>query len=167
MYNFSRLGYPKPFHYKYWMYYIKISSVDEPNELVSFTIDMTMNWQDSRIFWNPATYGNISYLFMNEKKIFIVFAQPFGASEIIDNRDEEHRTAQVFFNSQITSFFSGKITTVCKMDVRDFPFDIQTCYLRFCLPYYGAQEVQIRATIYSQVHHGLHDSAMIILVCSN
>ncbi|CAD6190568.1 unnamed protein product [Caenorhabditis auriculariae] len=124
---------------------------DQPQEKVSFAVELVTFWKEPRLRWNPPEYGNIEQLYVTEKKIWTPPIQPFGSNsyEIFMNGDI--RLNIIRYNTEASGYISAKIATVCPMNVADFPFDSQVCQVRLCSPYFAIEEIRMLAEVYQAI----------------
>lgn len=66
----------------------------------------------------------------------------------MDLRDPDFRMVCVNSNGYIYDYISVRVSSSCPMNVYKFPFDYQTCQIKFCLPIFNSVEIQIFNEIY-------------------
>lgn len=72
-------------------------------------------------------------------------------SELVDLRDTDFRLVGITSYGMVNTYVSVLVSANCPMDVYKFPFDYQTCQIRFCIPVFTSYEVEIFNEIYAGV----------------
>ncbi|CAI5440388.1 unnamed protein product [Caenorhabditis angaria] len=121
-----------------WIYYInvlrfKIIDVDEPKEQVTLVTEIMQQWSDIRLLWDPTSKNNISVLYFRLEKVWSPPVTVFYASELVEHRDQNYRMVSLS-PGFLTAYVPMKITTNCKLNLLDFPFDTQICEIRIGIP---------------------------------
>jgi hypothetical protein len=111
----------------------QIIGIDEKNQILTSSGYIGQYWTDSRLAWTPATYNDIEVVMVPLKSIWvpdtIILNSAEGDGYLKINSDFSYVSVQytgvVYFLSQ-----SLAMKTRCAMDVKNYPFDTQTCKLR-------------------------------------
>ncbi|CAA91539.2 Neurotransmitter-gated ion-channel ligand-binding domain-containing protein [Caenorhabditis elegans] len=138
-------------NYTILLYYLKLVEVQEPAEKVSVVLELVERWYDPRLSWNISLYSNVSTIFARQEKVWSPTLSPFGVNEIIDFRDQDFRLISIDFTGYLNDYLSVRVSANCPMDVSRFPFDSQTCQIRFCLPIFNIRQVKILNEIYEGI----------------
>ncbi|GMR53084.1 hypothetical protein PMAYCL1PPCAC_23279, partial [Pristionchus mayeri] len=135
--NYNRLVRPvqnvsEPLRVEMKIHLQQIMALDGQNQLIEINAWLRFSWKDYRLSWDPKRFGNISS---------VRFA---GAENMIWRPDILlHNSANEEFDSSFKSnevvYSTGEVNWVppgiflasCKMDITYFPFDDQTCFLKF------------------------------------
>ena len=117
--------------------FFKVESVDMAQGSMRLKIWYRMTWQDSRLSWDPADYGGITFTHflaqtavgvpVFEAEIWTPDLQPYNAMESLVNTLDP-TMARVFHDG--TVFFSrpGSLETMCRFSgLVAFPFDTLRC----------------------------------------
>uniref|UniRef100_K1R127 Neuronal acetylcholine receptor subunit alpha-3 n=1 Tax=Magallana gigas TaxID=29159 RepID=K1R127_MAGGI len=117
-------------------------------EFVIFSIN-SVKWQDDRLIWTPASYGDIDMIFTAPSKIWkpeIIVENSVAGMEIIG---PDNMLFQIKSTGEVRWDPPGLYDVHCEMDVTYFPFDYQTCYLQVTSWVYDTNKVNLtRATDY-------------------
>ncbi|CAI5443955.1 unnamed protein product [Caenorhabditis angaria] len=134
--NYTANSTQKFFHYKYGIavQLLKLVNVDETNEQMTVVMEFVQSWKDRRLTWDKKKYGNIGKITTRLEKVWSLPFIAYGASEVVEHRDQNYRTAAVYDNGEIMAQIPLRLTTNCKMNMIDFPFDTQICEIRVGLP---------------------------------
>lgn len=126
-----------------------INSVDMKSQTVSLSGWLTVKWQDDRLTWTPASYGDIDMIFTAPSKIWkpeIIVENSVAGMEIIG---PDNMLFQIKSSGEVRWDPPGLYDVHCEMDVTYFPFDYQTCYLQVTSWVYDTNKVNLtRATDY-------------------
>uniref|UniRef100_A0A1I8AAS0 Neur_chan_LBD domain-containing protein n=1 Tax=Steinernema glaseri TaxID=37863 RepID=A0A1I8AAS0_9BILA len=89
-------------------------------------------WQDEFLRWNPENYEGASEIFLASEEIWIpefslYYSHNFNdAVKLLSNND-----VRVNYTGHVRYYLPFSTESLCKLDVKFFPFDIQQCTLLF------------------------------------
>ncbi|XP_055329446.1 neuronal acetylcholine receptor subunit alpha-10-like isoform X2 [Paramacrobiotus metropolitanus] len=109
----------------------QIISVDERNQIMTTNCWLSQNWMDNKLIWNPIDFGNVTSLMLPMDQIW--------KPDILlyNNADSEYyhkminTNGIIQYDGNVTWLASSIIRSTCAIDVRYFPFDYQSCSLKF------------------------------------
>lgn len=120
-----------------------IIDVDEKNQILTTNCWLTQIWTDSHLRWNASDFGGI--------KVIRIPAPHVWKPDIIlyNNADPQYNTAIINTNVIVTA--SGEVTWLshgifkssCDINVEYFPFDVQSCHLKFASWTYDGNSVDL------------------------
>ncbi|XP_023371367.1 neuronal acetylcholine receptor subunit alpha-2 isoform X2 [Otolemur garnettii] len=106
------------------------SDVDEKNQMMTTNVWLKQEWNDYKLRWNPADFGNITSLRVPSEMIW--------TPDIVlyNNADGEfavtHMTKAHLFSTGTLHWVPPAIyKSSCSIDVTFFPFDQQRCKMKF------------------------------------
>lgn len=106
---------------------LSLNDLDMKNQVMSTSGWLTITWNDPRLTWTAASYGNIEYIYTKQDKIW-------RPELIIDNSVEDMAPigdTEIFFKIKNTGAVRwdppGQYVTHCDIDVSYYPFDYQKC----------------------------------------
>uniref|UniRef100_A0A183BMZ5 Neur_chan_LBD domain-containing protein n=1 Tax=Globodera pallida TaxID=36090 RepID=A0A183BMZ5_GLOPA len=94
----------------------QIIDIDEKAQIMQTNIWLRMSWVDIYLTWDPAEYGGIREVRLPMTSIW--------KPDVLVN-------AIVMFNGSVTWIPPAIIRSLCHIDVTSFPFDDQTCIMKF------------------------------------
>ncbi|XP_062588172.1 neuronal acetylcholine receptor subunit alpha-10-like isoform X1 [Saccostrea cucullata] len=108
----------------------QVIDLDEPQQILKINVWVRLKWQDCRLTWTPASFGNIGNFIVPYKYIWIpdltlydsVSGEFVGLKEY---RPNIYPDGTVYYN------FPSVLESLCTVDVEKFPYDEQTCKLLF------------------------------------
>ncbi|XP_065353610.1 neuronal acetylcholine receptor subunit alpha-2-like isoform X2 [Cloeon dipterum] len=85
------------------------------------------NWEDQKMRWNPDNYSNLKALHVPYNELWIPDVVLYNSA--IGNKINQHGTTYsiVYNNGSVLWVPPSIYETVCKMDLRFWPFDRQSC----------------------------------------
>jgi hypothetical protein len=106
-----------------------IEEFDQKKETLDLNIWVRMNWKDEVLNWNNSIY-NISFLSMNVDDIWTPDIELLNAASkptiyILDEALNLYNDGSIFRSKPAIFKFS------CSLDLHEFPFDIQSCKMKF------------------------------------
>ncbi|CAI5453871.1 unnamed protein product [Caenorhabditis angaria] len=148
---FDNSNYSQKWNYTIELYYLQLVEVNEPSEKVTVVIEVMEHWYDPRLVWDSVKYKNISNLYVRQDKIWSPSLSPYGINDVVDFRDQDFRQASIENTGFVFVFDLVRIGVNCDLDMRKFPFDVQTCLIQFGLPMYYVNEVSISFSFYEDL----------------
>ncbi|CAD1474575.1 unnamed protein product, partial [Heterotrigona itama] len=99
------------------------------SQLIDLT-NFTQEWQDHKFMWDPAEYGGVTELYVPSEHIWL------PDIVLYNNADGEYGVTTM---TKAILHYTGKVLwtppaifkSSCEIDVRYFPFDQQTCFMKF------------------------------------
>ncbi|XP_041364120.1 neuronal acetylcholine receptor subunit alpha-2-like [Gigantopelta aegis] len=109
---------------------IQILDVDEKNQILKMNIWYQYQWRDMLLTWNEADYDNISDIRVPAEKIWLpdILLYNFADDRLREQRDA---LVVVYSNGQLLWMPQAILRSSCSFDTLYFPFDEQTCSLKF------------------------------------
>uniref|UniRef100_A0A915Q741 Neurotransmitter-gated ion-channel ligand-binding domain-containing protein n=1 Tax=Setaria digitata TaxID=48799 RepID=A0A915Q741_9BILA len=108
-----------------------IFNIDERNQVLTLNVWVEQSWRDERIRWDPIEFGNISKLTLGTN------ARDFSRGFVDTN-------LHVLNNGDTQWAPPAKVYSICKLDVRYFPFDDQFCILEFGSWIYDQSQLDVQ-----------------------
>ncbi|XP_067652392.1 neuronal acetylcholine receptor subunit alpha-9-II-like [Haliotis asinina] len=108
-----------------------IDSLDLKSQKLKWSGWLTLTWHDNLLSWNASQYGDIDFIMVPQTKIWLpdyVIDNDVSAKTVLGNAD----TLVFIRNSGKITWEPGMVSeTSCKIDIRKYPFDTQTCSIDF------------------------------------
>ncbi|XP_041374386.1 neuronal acetylcholine receptor subunit alpha-6-like [Gigantopelta aegis] len=115
---------------------------DERNQIMTLNAWLEWHWKDELLEWDPALYGGL--------EIFRIPSTKLWLPDIVlyNNADDYTRgfmQCNVMLHSDGTVIWGppARLRSSCKVDITFFPFDIQTCHLKFGSWIYDKSQVDL------------------------
>ena len=109
--------------------FIQIVSVEEKTQTVTTISYLTLTWEDGRLAWNKSSYNELEEVFIPIKSIWtpdIAIINQADGDGFLKFNDYNYAIVE-HDGSVFTTISLNALKTRCKMDVRIFPYDYQTC----------------------------------------
>ncbi|ELT93061.1 hypothetical protein CAPTEDRAFT_146658, partial [Capitella teleta] len=100
-----------------------IKDLDVRSQIFTTTGLLIVEWQDERLVWDPADYGNLSDIVLETSHIW---RPEFAIYENYSNF-----RSLIKSNGRVRWEPGGVFKTMCQIDITYYPFDRQTCELVF------------------------------------
>ncbi|XP_059147521.1 neuronal acetylcholine receptor subunit alpha-10-like [Physella acuta] len=109
---------------------IQILDVDEKNQVLKTNIWYHYRWRDILLQWNPKLHDNITSIRVPSEQIWLPDIVLYNFA---DNRLSEQREALVVADhtGHLLWMPQAILNSSCDFDTLFFPFDEQTCHLKF------------------------------------
>ena len=110
---------------------LSIEAVDELKQTFSVRAFLEVRWKDSFLTWNPEMYGGVKQINIPNKFIWIPDLALQDTYDSLTNLGQNDGRAVVDYEGSVLMWPYKIYTVGCKIKVRYFPFDVQTCELDF------------------------------------
>ena len=115
------------------LYYgIEIASLDyfdQKAESIEFNINMIFTWTDEYLNWNTSDYG-VEYLSVDKSTIWTPDVELYNAGSQPVVYDQTG-VMKLYNNGEVLWIRPIRYQFSCKLNLRDFPYDSQTCTMLF------------------------------------
>ncbi|XP_029437426.1 neuronal acetylcholine receptor subunit alpha-7-like isoform X2 [Rhinatrema bivittatum] len=109
---------------------MQIMDVDEKNQVITTNIWLQMYWYDCYLRWNQSDYPGVKNLRFRADQVWTPDILLYNSAN--EDFDSTFHTNVLVNSSGYCQWLPpGIFLSSCKIDVRWFPFDIQTCALKF------------------------------------
>ncbi|XP_072015974.1 neuronal acetylcholine receptor subunit alpha-10-like isoform X2 [Amphiura filiformis] len=95
---------------------------DERNKIATIYGWFEQHWTDIRIHWDPAAYNGTDRITIDSDKVWLPDIVLMDSGTVTENVDAD---VLVSSTGRMSRYFFLKITTVCNMDFKFFPYDKQ------------------------------------------
>nr|QQY02548.1 nicotinic acetylcholine receptor alpha subunit-4 [Cryptocotyle lingua] len=109
---------------------VQILDLDEKNQILTISVWPLFNWLDHILTWDPKNYSQVLEVRVPAKKIWTPDIVLYNYA---DERLKEMRDAMVIVqhDGSIKWMPPAIFKSNCKIDIKRFPFDEQTCHMKF------------------------------------
>lgn len=126
-------------------YMVSLKEFSEGDSKIGVVGSLGMEWTDSRLVWNPANYGGDLFqtsLFVSDIWTpYLVLMNPYEKLRTVLSSD---MSCVVYLNGQVACLPPDLFEATCDADVTYYPFDSQTCTLKFYVPGYFTSDILLR-----------------------
>lgn len=123
----------------------EIVDVYEQLEIIKLQIWIRLSWFDCNLVWNESEYGNTSRIVVPNSDIWIPdLILLDGVDTIANMPNMKQYRALVHSDGTVQFNFQTVVHTVCHLDIKYYPYDIQMCDLSFMSWIYNVNDVDIR-----------------------
>ncbi|VDP66332.1 unnamed protein product, partial [Schistosoma curassoni] len=99
-------------------------------------------WVDERLTWNPQDYNNLSRIRIPCQKLWLPDIVLYNSADDYKT-DYMQSKAMVQFNGNVFWPPPAKLRSTCKIDITYFPFDDQSCTMKFGSWTYDGWQVNV------------------------
>ncbi|KAM3185303.1 hypothetical protein ACTXT7_006658 [Hymenolepis weldensis] len=118
-------------------------NVDERKEVMRTLVWLEQEWQEPLLSWVPKKYGNIQSIHIPAEELWrpdiVLYNNVNGKYKITTMT-----RAEVFFNGTVRWMPPALYLSACRIDMEHFPYDEQTCSMRFGSWTYDGSKVELR-----------------------
>ncbi|XP_060567756.1 acetylcholine receptor subunit beta-type acr-2-like [Ruditapes philippinarum] len=113
---------------------IALIDFDEVKQTIILTSKLTLSWKDEYLVWNPHSFENITHIHVPQSQVW----KPFIILEnsVAKYSDMGSPSVQIIVHADGNVIWNPVeiFQYTCTADVRQFPFDTQTCSMVFETP---------------------------------
>ena len=135
--NYDRDNIPKqngPMNLTLEMVLSSVNNIDHLDGIISYNLWLRYYWNDYRLRWNQSTY-NVSQITFNSDPLYetsvwtpdIILYNDAN----IDSNNLKYTRVMVESNGNVFWSRPGSINSICDFDLEYYPYDRQTCLLKF------------------------------------
>ncbi|XP_005092895.1 acetylcholine receptor subunit alpha-type unc-38-like [Aplysia californica] len=110
----------------------QVLNVDEIQQSVDLSSMIIMSWRLNNSLWQPADYNGLDRLFMNSDLMWTPTVVTPKATA--NPKIEIPSFVEVYYNGTVVVDIPGKLSTLCYLDLANYPFDAHTCAVAFVEP---------------------------------
>jgi len=105
--------------------------MDEMKSVLEVDCWMRLNWTDEYLVWDPAKYQNLTQIHFGSDEIWRPDIQLYNSADgsHVENYGATHYL--VFHTGVVLWVPPAKFRSFCKIDLRIWPHDLQSCKLKF------------------------------------
>lgn len=135
--NYDRDNIPKqngPLNLTLEMVLSSVNNIDHLDGIISYNLWLRYYWNDYQLRWNQSTY-NVSQITFNSDPLYetsvwtpdIILYNDAN----IDSNNLKYTRVMVESNGNVFWSRPGSINSICDFDLENYPYDRQTCLLKF------------------------------------
>ncbi|XP_060561668.1 neuronal acetylcholine receptor subunit alpha-10-like isoform X2 [Ruditapes philippinarum] len=109
---------------------IQIKDMDETNQVLRTHMWLHQHWKDESLNWNPDHYNGLEEIYVPSDTIWLPDVMLYNSA---DDSKSGKMQGNVIINSNGMVVWpqSLQLHSSCAMNIRNFPFDVQSCFLKF------------------------------------
>ncbi|KAK7108213.1 neuronal acetylcholine receptor subunit alpha-3-like [Littorina saxatilis] len=131
----------EPVHTSFGVTLVNILELNHATETLDTYLLLRQSWHDVRLQWNMTQYAGVTDIKVHPARVW----KPDIVS--YDNVESDMNMQ----DSMVVAYFTGhliwitplRLRTTCRVDLRNFPFDEQTCSMYFASWVYNGHEVNL------------------------
>ena len=120
-----------------------INDLDESAEILTTTGYIYASWYDTELVWNVTDFGNISYMYFPQNDVWKPDIALANTVKQFENLGIETLNVKVDFDGYIGWYPFQLFKSYCAIDMTHFPFDEQTCKLKFVAWTYTVDDIRM------------------------
>ncbi|CAD6186906.1 unnamed protein product [Caenorhabditis auriculariae] len=129
---------------KFWLK--QILKVDERDQIVNIYCWLELYWQDETLRWEPSEYGNLTRIHVPSNKIWKPDVLVYNNANMNVEENEMETNAIVNHDGRVMLFRSMITDISCNLNLQQFPFDQQVCYVTFASWSMDGSKLSLKAT---------------------
>ncbi|XP_074621843.1 neuronal acetylcholine receptor subunit alpha-10-like isoform X2 [Acropora palmata] len=126
---------------------VRIVSINEKNNALQSQWWMTQEWNNPDLTWNPKNFGEIKTIHVEPTKVWVPDVLLYNNAD----KDMDAVGALEKYKTKIAISFDGNnswmapamFQSICKIDIKYFPFDDQKCHMKFASWAYDVSKLDV------------------------
>jgi len=139
-----------PVYVNYGFEISQILEVADREQTIQLKAWVRQRWVDENLQWNPKDWNNITNIVYDPNLIWL------PDIVLYNNANEEDSFGADFYKNDVTIRYDGFIEwnspvifkSMCKLDIRYFPYDQHTCFLKFGSWIYDTSIIKLTEVTY-------------------
>ncbi|KAL4240539.1 hypothetical protein ACF0H5_001331 [Mactra antiquata] len=133
----------QPLHISADFYLNSIIDFDEKTESIKTAGFLSLNWQDQYFTWTPASFNNTQSVFVPQEDIWKPDISLTNSYKTFTGLGATYLNLVVDHDGSVTWSPFQVLESTCSITITYFPFDVQTCEMKFSAWSYTKNEVEI------------------------
>ncbi|ULT92251.1 hypothetical protein L3Y34_009775 [Caenorhabditis briggsae] len=129
---------------KFWLK--QILKVDERDQIVNIYCWLELYWQDETLTWDPKKFGNLTRIHVPAHKIWKPDVLVYNNANMNVEENEMETNAIVDHTGRVMLFRSMITDISCNLNLQQFPFDQQICFVTFASWSMDGSKLDLSAT---------------------
>ncbi|KJH42968.1 Neurotransmitter-gated ion-channel ligand binding domain protein [Dictyocaulus viviparus] len=125
----------------------QILDVDEKNQVMSILAYIDFHWNDYKLRWDPRSYGGIRDVrFSGDQDAPFKLWRPdvLLFNSVSESFDSTYSSRFIVnYDGEVQQNPPGIFRFICRVDVTYYPFDTQTCFLKFGSWTYNGKQINL------------------------
>ena len=126
---------------------MSVNEFDAKSGVLDLTGAIMMIWTDDRLSWDPNYYSGITEILLNKQKVW--YPKLLGinpAENLVEMGGDTSFLIRTYSTGRMLTSMGENIKVICTSDMTYFPFDVQTCEVRFATWSYLGHEVYLNSS---------------------
>ena len=126
---------------------MSVNEFDAKSGVLDLTGAVMMNWMDYRLSWNPNDYSGIREILLTQNDVWhpkIYGINPAENLAVVGG--DTSFLVRVYSTGLMFTGIGENVKVICTSDMTYFPFDVQTCEVRFAMWNYFGHEVYLNSS---------------------
>ncbi|WAR21560.1 ACHA6-like protein [Mya arenaria] len=120
-----------------------IIEFDEQNEALKTAGYLFLYWKDEYLAWNPSDFGGVEIIFVPQDDIWKPDVTLANSFKTFTGLGSSFLNVRLLFDGTIFWYPFQVLESTCSVDITYFPFDIQSCDLKFTAWSYEKDDVDL------------------------
>ncbi|CAH8661394.1 unnamed protein product [Schistosoma bovis] len=127
----------------YGLSLFQLLDLDEKNQILTINVWAKYTWIDQLLRWDPANYSNIREVRIPPS---VIWTPDIVLYNYADERLKEKRDVMLNVDYMGRVFWSPPaiFKSNCPIDIKNFPFDYQHCFLKFASWTYNSEQLDLQ-----------------------
>jgi nicotinic acetylcholine receptor len=129
-----------------------IKELDERSQILWINGFMSLSWKDEYLMWNSSIYGGVTEIFLPSDQIWLPDVVVYNTVGNIFDIGGKDSNALVNSNGTVKWYPGGHYRTLCPVDVRKYPMDVQICGIEI-VQWYSHNSAQILVPFADEIYY--------------
>ncbi|CAB3400274.1 unnamed protein product [Caenorhabditis bovis] len=125
---------------------VHIVALNELQQNMQVLVYVIEEWDDVSLSWKPHEFAGLTSTWLPENAVWVPDVIVFNTLEHKKLLDAVRAPIRVSSSGRVTYTYPAIYTVLCPIGIAKFPFDTQTCKIRFASWAYGEDKMVLNAT---------------------
>lgn len=123
---------------------VTINGLDLKNQVLSLNLLIEQEWHDYKFQWDPDKYEGIPEITLPSNRIWLPDIVQYNRFREFDDKSDWNEDPVKVYQTGVIHWVRSSVSkTFCFIEVRYYPFDIQTCKLDFASWTYDGSKIYL------------------------
>lgn len=108
-----------------------ITDFNEVAGQISVAMGVDIRWVDEYLRWSPSEYGGLTHIVLPEGRVWTPNLSIANPSDRIPIFPEDPFSVRIYYSGKAILIKGGTVRCTCKPNLRYYPFDVHSCYVKF------------------------------------
>uniref|UniRef100_A0A0N5B6R1 Neur_chan_LBD domain-containing protein n=1 Tax=Strongyloides papillosus TaxID=174720 RepID=A0A0N5B6R1_STREA len=123
----------------------QLLKVNERDQTIRLYLWLELYWKDEILTWNPTKYGNITEIHVPANKIWSPDLVVYNSANMNVEESDMEKNVVIKYDGNVVLFRSTITDITCNLNLADFPFDNQICYVTLASWSMDGSKIQLKA----------------------
>ncbi|KAF8375573.1 lgc-9, partial [Pristionchus pacificus] len=123
-----------------------LTELRENQQVASIVMSHVQRWIDPGLSWDPDKFNGTRQIIMPVSSIWVPKMFIYNSMETKSMLPDEKFDARINYRGEVKVNNPEYVTVICRLNIDNFPFDVQFCAIAFASPLLNVREMDVNVT---------------------